>query len=304
MSSCTGSPSFFATLLYGNHHEHGRTRTQWHRRLLALPFAVAMSHTAAALAQGSLENPQPSGKESGIGLVSGWYCTASSIQIQFDNRALIDAAYGTTRGDTASVCGDSNNGFGLLWNYNLLGTGTHRVRAFADGVQFADTSFEVHTLGQEFVTGLPPLATSVLSLGLGREIDLSWQQSKQGFVISDVINTDFFYADFISALSGTWYGSWNSPATSGAINLTLTPSGNDLILSQVMMTNTGCAANSLPGNQAVDANYPVVEISMTDGSTLGLGFTVTDDVTMLGGTFHFSSGACAERQGFFSLTRP
>ena len=33
------------------------------------------------------------------------------------------------------VCGDSNNGFGLLFNWNLLGNGDHTIRALADGVE-------------------------------------------------------------------------------------------------------------------------------------------------------------------------
>lgn len=307
MDSFAGSPALVATPSCGHRHDRGPTgtRTPWQRRLLALLAAVAMSHTAAALAQGNLENPQPSGMESGIGLVSGWYCTANRIQIQFDNSALADAAYGTARGDTASVCGDIDNGFGLLWNYNLLGTGTHRVRAFADGVLFADTTFQVKTLGQEFVTGLPPLTTYVLSLGLGKAIELSWQQSKQGFVISDVINTDWFYADFRSAYSGTWYGAWTSaaPLLSAPINLTLTPASNgkDLILTQVQMSSTGCAENSQPGTQTLDVNDPTVSIVMIDGAKLELSFTATDDDSMIGGTFHFLSGICAGRQGFFQM---
>lgn len=287
-------------------HRYTRARMAWHRRLLGLLAALAMSHTATALAEGALENPQPSGIESGIGLISGWYCTATRIQIQFDNGALIDAAYGTARGDTASVCGDSNNGFGLLWNYNLLGAGTHRVRAFADGVLFADTNFQINTLGQQFVTGLPPLTHYVTLLGLGKEIELRWQQSKQGFVISDVSHTGWFYSDFIADLNGTWYGSWTSasPLASAAINLTLTPASNgkDLILTHVQMSSTGCAENSLSGSGVVDVNHPSVEIVMTDGAHLELGFTGTDDNSMIGGTFHFSSGVCAGRQGFFVMT--
>ena len=306
MKGATDSPSFFATSRY-THHEYnrGRTRMPWRRRLLGLLAAVAMTHTAAALAQGNLENPQPSGMESGIGLVSGWYCTATKIQIQFDNRALVDAAYGTARGDTAGVCGDTNNGFGLLWNYNLLGTGTHRVRAFADGVVFADTTFQVNTLGQEFVTGLAPLSTYVMSLGLGKAIELRWQQSKQGFVISDVIDSGWFYADFIAAYSGTWYGAWTSasPLLSAPINLTLTPAGNgkDLILTHVQMSSTGCAESSLSGGGTLDVNNPTVDIVMVDGAKLELSFTATDDDSMIGGTFHFLSGTCAGRQGFFQM---
>jgi hypothetical protein len=179
------------------------------------------------------------------------------------------------------------------------------VRAFADGVVFADTTFQVNTLGQEFVTGLPPLAHYVTVLGLGKDIELRWQQSKQGFVISDV-SDGWFYADFISALSGTWYGSWTSasPLLSAPINLTLTPASNgkDLILTHVQMSSTGCAENSLSGSGVLDINNGTVEIVMTDGAHLELGFNGTDDNSMIGGTFNFTSGTCAGRQGFFVMT--
>jgi len=268
--------------------------------------ALLVGFTTAALAQGTLENPQPAGFESGIGLVSGWHCNAGQIQVQFDDRALVQAAYGTSRGDTAGVCGDTDNGWGLLWNYNLLGPGAHTVRAFADGVQFASANFQVSTLGQEFVTGLSDLDTYVLSLGLGKELRLSWQQSKQGFVITEVENTDFFYADFTAAYGGIWFGAWNSPSGTGAINLTLTEAGNnrDLILTQVMMTNTGCAVNSSPGDDALKVNDPALHMAMTDGSDLFLDFTATENGSMLGGAFSFDSGPCAGLEGIFHLSKP
>jgi hypothetical protein len=281
------------------------TRYRHHPGLRAFVCALLASFASAALAQGTLENPQPAGFESGIGLVSGWHCNAGQIQVQFDDRALVTAAYGTSRGDTAGACGDTNNGWGLLWNYNLLGPGAHTVRAFADGVQFASANFQVSTLGQEFVTGLSDMDTYVLSLGLGKQLALNWQQSKQGFVITEVENTGFFYSDFTAAYGGTWYGAWNSPSGGGAINLTLTKAANnrDLILTQVTMANTGCAVNSRPGDDALKINHPWLYMEMTDGSDLLLGFIVTQNDSMLGGTFYFDSGPCAGLEGIFHLSQ-
>lgn len=268
--------------------------------------ALLVGFTTAALAQGTLENPQPAGFESGIGLVSGWHCNATQIQIQFDSRALVTAAYGTSRGDTAGVCGDTNNGWGLLWNYNLLGPGAHTVRAFADGVQFASANFQVSTLGQEFVTGLSDMDTYVLSLGLGKQLGLSWQQSKQGFVITEVENTGFFYSDFTAAYGGTWYGTWNSPSAAGAINFTFTKMANnkDLILTQVTMSGTGCAPSSRTGNDELRVNDPSLFIEMTDGSDLFLDFTATQNDSMIGGTFYFDRGPCAGLEGIFHSAQP
>jgi len=80
-------------------------------------------------------------------------CQANLIEIQIDNAPRLQAAYGTTRADTQGMCGDQNNGFGLTWNWNLSGAGTHRVRAFADDVLFGDVTFTVTTLGTEFLSG-------------------------------------------------------------------------------------------------------------------------------------------------------
>jgi hypothetical protein len=138
---------------------------------------------SAATPNGSLENPQPNSNNSGIGLVSGWVCSASKIEVQFNSLPRVLAAYGTDRGDTQSICGDADNGFGLLVNYNLLGNGTHTVKLFADNVQVASASFKVTTLGAEFRSGLS--ATYSLSNFplTGQNVGVEWSQSLQNFVI-------------------------------------------------------------------------------------------------------------------------
>src|SRR5262245_45268388 len=133
-------------------------------------------------AQATLEDPQPRSRQSGIGLIRGWVCQAIRINIEIDGQT-VQAAYGTTRGDTQSICGDSNNGFGLTFNWNLLGDGLHRVRAFADGTQFADVTFSVTTLEAEFLTGLSGSCTVSNFPQTGSSIDVAWQESIQNFVI-------------------------------------------------------------------------------------------------------------------------
>ncbi len=70
----------------------------------------------------------------------------SSVEIEINGTTRLPAVYGTERRDTTSVCGDSNNGFVLPFNWNLLGEGTHTARAFADGVEFDSATFTVTTL--------------------------------------------------------------------------------------------------------------------------------------------------------------
>ena len=91
-------------------------------------------------------------ERSGLSVISGWVCDADEIIIELNGVAM-EAAYGTSRGDTMRPCGDTDNGFGLLYNWNLLGDGIHSVKAYADGVLFASTKVKVTTLGEEFVRG-------------------------------------------------------------------------------------------------------------------------------------------------------
>ena len=79
-------------------------------------------------------------------------CEAEEIVIEL-NGTEWKAGYGTTRTDTQEPCGDVDNGFSLLHNWNLLGDGIHAVKAYADGVLFASTQVKVTTLGREFLRG-------------------------------------------------------------------------------------------------------------------------------------------------------
>jgi hypothetical protein len=133
-----------------------------------------------------LENPQPGSFQGGIGVISGFVCEAFLIEIEFDGNATFEAAYGTSRGDTQDVCGDTNNGFSLLFNWNLLGEGTHTVRALADGLEFANVTIIVTTFGVEFLTGVSGEFTISDFPGVGTEVTIRWQQSLQNFLIVKV----------------------------------------------------------------------------------------------------------------------
>jgi hypothetical protein len=150
-------------------------------------LVVNLAAPPALWAKGVLENPQPASAQSGIGVISGWVCSAGKIEVVLDEAATLGVAYGTGRGDTAGECGDADNGFGLLLNWNLLGTGTHTVRALADGVEFGSATFTVTTLwGMEYLqgasgtcqlSGFPEPETNVV---------VRWEESLQNFVIDSV----------------------------------------------------------------------------------------------------------------------
>ena len=88
-----------------------------------------------------------------MGVLSGWVCEAETVEITIGDFAPQAAAYGTERVDTAGVCGDTDNGFGLLFNWNLLGDGEHVVVARVDGEELGRATVRVTTLGAEFLRG-------------------------------------------------------------------------------------------------------------------------------------------------------
>ncbi len=132
-----------------------------------------------------LENPSPGTFQSGVGVISGWACNAQTIEISFDGGPRLQAGVGTIREDTQGVCGDTNNGFGLLYNWNRLGDGPHTVTAYADGVEFARVNVTVTTLGEEFRRGVSREVTVPDFPDVGTDVVLTWQEARQNFAIVD-----------------------------------------------------------------------------------------------------------------------
>ena len=136
------------------------------------------------VSRATLENPQPASFQSGIGIISGWACHAHEIVIELAG-IPVPAAYGTPRGDTQSVCGDSNNGFSLLVNWNNLGPGEHEIRALVDGVEFARTTVRVTTLGVDFLKDVSRTVVVPDFPYPGDTTTLRWEESRQNFLITD-----------------------------------------------------------------------------------------------------------------------
>ena len=87
-------------------------------------------------------------------MLSGWVCAADEVELEMGDLGRHLAAYGTERRDTEGVCGDTDNGFGLLFNWNLLEDGEHAVVAYVDDVELGRATVTVTTLGEEFVRGV------------------------------------------------------------------------------------------------------------------------------------------------------
>jgi len=133
---------------------------------------------------GFLENPRPASFRSGVSVLSGWLCEAEVVEMEIDGGPRIEAAYGTDRADTLEFCGDRDNGFGLLFNWNLLGDGDHTIRVLADGVEFGRATFTVTTLGEEFVEDAAGEAVVLNFPTLGETARLVWQEARQNFLLA------------------------------------------------------------------------------------------------------------------------
>jgi hypothetical protein len=153
------------------------------KTIAGVVMALGLCLPSFALAQHALENPQPNSHQSGVSLISGWKCTAGTVTVRFDGGAPIPVTYGTPREDTVARCGDDNNGFGLLWNWNLLGDGPHVVDVLDEGVVFASATITVTTFGEEFLAGEGGGGTVNFA---GKQVAVKWSERHQNFVIIGV----------------------------------------------------------------------------------------------------------------------
>lgn len=168
---------------------------------LITTLLLLISVNAFAQTEGALENPSQGSSTSGIYMFSGWACDAELIEIVIDGGSGLKAAYGTSRGDTVGICGDSDNGFGLLFNMANLGTGEHTAVAFADGLEIGRSTFTAQRLSTgEFLRDRQALTLEPNFPTAGREVWLEWVQSAQNFLIAVEMDTP----DPLD-VSGGWY---------------------------------------------------------------------------------------------------
>ena len=173
--------------------EHARLVWQESRQnfVIAGGSAPVGANRAGGTGVGYLENPGPNSFQSGVGVISGWVCEADAVTITIGDGLPQMAAYGTERLDTATtpageeLCGDTDNGFGLLFNWNRLGDGEHEVVAHVDGEELGRATVWVTTLGEEFLTGVAGECVVADFPMEGETVTLEWQQSQQNFVITD-----------------------------------------------------------------------------------------------------------------------
>ena len=133
---------------------------------------------------GFLENPRHNSSQSGVGMVTGWVCEAETVEVEINDSPHPQiAAYGTERLDTEKDCGDTDNGFGLLLNWNRLGEGEHTITVFVDGQELGRSTITVTTLGEEFPKGLDGEYTLDGFPDSESSVVIRWEESLQNFVI-------------------------------------------------------------------------------------------------------------------------
>ena len=131
------------------------------------------------------EVPAEGSIQSGVGMVRGWACDAKTIEVSFDGGELIPVAYGTSREDTRSICGDANNGYGMVIAWGLLGEGLHQMKTFKDGIEILDVEFTVSGLDEPFVKDLSGIYQLHDFPAPGESVTIEWSEPHQNFIIID-----------------------------------------------------------------------------------------------------------------------
>lgn len=153
---------------------------------------------------GELEDPPNGGTRSGIGLIRGWVCGATRVEVRITGPSgpnsrnyEIPVLYGSDRGDVADldVCDSRGDDFGFAaqFNYNELPTGTYTAQAFADGEQIGQVdngqtnTFQIIRLS-DTDPFLERLSREVTVEGFpfrGDTTVLEWDQASQNFQIKN-----------------------------------------------------------------------------------------------------------------------
>ena len=145
------------------------------------------SSTVESVLTGFLENPAPNSFQSGLGVLSGWVCEADTVTLEINGQA-VEASYGTERADTQGpdACDDTDNGFGVVFNWSELADGDYEVIARADGAVFDRATVRVTRLGTNFLRDVSGTCEAADFPETGETVTLTWQEAQQNFVITDV----------------------------------------------------------------------------------------------------------------------
>lgn len=242
------------------------------------PVRVLMKYRGVA--SGRLEMPMSGESVTGIGVIRGWHCDAREISISIDGKQQVPVVYGNLRGDTEDVCGDTNNGFELLWNWGLLERGQHQLQVFVDGIEFENTTFEVVKFGygDSYVRGLEGQFDLRDFPTTGEQTTIRWIEGLQNFSITGTGTYS----------SGLLQASENDNYESGRLEI---PRNGDVVSGVGLIRGWHCTATSITASINGGAQKPVVYGNVR-GDTRGVcgdvdnGFQLLWNWSLLGSGIH------------------
>ena len=138
----------------------------------------------------AIEVPAEAAAVSGVGIISGWSCLGGQLAAEFSDAtgviASVPLSHGASRADTASVCGDSGNGFSSTMNWTLLGAGEKTLRLMQNGEAVASRTFSVVAFDQEFISGARAMCTVDDFPAAGQRVTVEWDEPQQSFEITEI----------------------------------------------------------------------------------------------------------------------
>jgi hypothetical protein len=166
-----------------------------------IPFLFMVSGVSAQSAIGVLGTPANGSTVSGVSTISGYHCTSKNIEVFIDGVSFGKAGSGTQLLGTQGVCGRTDTGYSLLYNFSNLADGQHTIAVTADGAPFGtNTVTTVKSGGVQWLTGASK-EIKVPDFPLpGQAANLQWVQSYQNFLVTGIGDT----AGDLSSLNGTY----------------------------------------------------------------------------------------------------
>ncbi len=140
-----------------------------------------------------IESPAEGSTVSGVSNIRGWSCLGGDLKAEFSDENGVTSTFalphGVPRGDTESVCGDSDNGFSTTMNWALLGPGPKTMRLIQNGeVQGEPRNFSVVAFAEEFIRGASARVTVEDFPDTGQSVVVEWSEPEQRFVITQINN--------------------------------------------------------------------------------------------------------------------
>ncbi|MCY4386808.1 MAG: ankyrin repeat domain-containing protein [Desulfurellaceae bacterium] len=107
------------------------------------------------------------------------------LTVRFNGGEPLPLAYPNERVDTASVCGDTDNGFVSIMNWGNLDDGEHTAVVYDDGVEFDRSVFTVRRFREAFVKGASLTLPVQDFPHQGDNAVFTWSQATQHLELAD-----------------------------------------------------------------------------------------------------------------------